>query len=128
MKSLLTLIFTALLFASTTTLAQTDNSALAKEVMDIHDEAMAKMTHMHELRLQLEESEKKSGRTSQTTAAIGSLKSAHKGMMEWMRNYQTPEPGAESAAARDYLLQEKVKIEEVSRAINESIENAEKLI
>lgn len=128
MKIFLTLIFSALFFTTSISIAATDNRILAKEVMDIHDEAMAKMTHMHELRLQLQEVEKKSGKSDAITSAINSLKSAHKGMMEWMHEYKAPKTDEEFNNATDYLLQEKIKIEEVSDAINMSIENAEKLL
>lgn len=128
MKTFLAVLFSALLFTGSAAFAQNDNMALAKEVMDIHDEAMAKMTHMHELRLKLQEVEEKSGKSPETTAAIKSLKSAHVGMMEWMRSYKAPKTEAEFETARDYLLSEKVKIEEVSKAINLSIENGEKLL
>lgn len=105
-----------------------DTSALAKEVMDIHDEAMAKMTHMHELKLKLKELVKKNGKTAQTTEAIENLTSSHKLMMHWMREYKPPQKDTDFKIAQSYLLKEKVKIGEVSKAINSSIAEAERLL
>lgn len=105
-----------------------DNSQLADEVMAIHDEAMAKMTHMHELKLQLQELEQSQGESVAITTAIDNLKSAHKGMMQWMRAYKAPKTEQELQTAKTYLLQEKEKIREVSEAINTSIAESEKIL
>ena len=104
------------------------NQELADEVMAIHDEAMAKMTHMHELKLQLKEMEKEKGTSESNTAAIADLQSAHKGMMVWMREYKKPDTPEKLESAKPYLLDEKVKIQKVSDDINTSIEQAENLL
>lgn len=109
-------------------MAYGDNSQLADEVMAIHDEAMAKMTHMHELKLQLKDLQEKQGASKEITAAIEDLQSAHKGMMQWMREYKAPKTEQELANAEAYLLQEKEKIKDVSEAINSSIAVSEKIL
>lgn len=109
-------------------MAYGDNSQLADEVMAIHDEAMAKMTHMHELKLQLKDLQEKQGASKEITAAIEDLQSAHKGMMQWMRGYKAPKTEQELANAEAYLLQEKEKIKDVSEAINSSIAVSEKIL
>ncbi len=126
MKNLKLLITLALsLFISNSAFAS--NQELADEVMAIHDEAMAKMTHMHELKLQLKEVEKEKGTTDTTSAAIADLQSAHKGMMVWMREYK-PDSPEKLENAKPYLLKEKMKIQKVSDDINLSIESAENLL
>jgi len=125
-RILITISVLLLVFAVTPAFA--DNSELAKEVMDIHDVAMARMTDMHELKLELQALEKKSGPTEQTTAAINALQDASKGMMIWMRQYKHPKTPAELQNAQEYLLSEKVKIQEVSDAMFSSIDTAEKLL
>ncbi len=122
MQLVTALFFTIILMVQTA--AAGDNKALADEVMAIHDVAMAKMTHMHELKLQLKELEK----STETTAAITGLEHAHRGMMQWMREYKIPRTAEEWAQARPYLLEEKSKIEAVADAINTSIQEAEKLL
>ena len=116
-----------LIFGSCGNRVLDNNRELAAEVMAVHDEAMAKMGYMHELKLGLKE--KGHGRVSkeEVAAAIESLQKAHKAMMEWMRNYQPPKTDAELENAKDYLLEEKAKIAEVGRLISESIKQAEKL-
>lgn len=100
----------------------------AKEVMAIHDVAMARMTEMHELKLQLREQEETGGKTAATSAAITSLEEAHRGMMQWMREYREPETGSPAAAVEAYLLEEKRKIEEIAGQIDTAIREAEKLV
>ncbi len=129
MKKLLSgLFFTFLLSCFVVTPAFADNDKLASEVMEIHDVAMAKMTMMHELKLQLQELEKAEGVSEETTAAIVALKNAHRAMMQWMRNYKK-EQGELSVEQREsYLLEEKIKIQQVSDMINNSIESSESLL
>ena len=105
-----------------------DVELLKKEVMEVHDIAMAKMTHMHELKLGLQAMEKSKGVTVPTTKAIDDLQSAHKGMMQWMRQYKPPQATDAPEAAISYLEDEMVKIQQVSDAINSSIAEAEKLL
>ncbi len=104
-----------------------DIGLLQKEVMDIHDVAMAKMTQMHELKLDLQAVAKATGTTPVATKAIDDLQAAHKGMMEWMRAYKAPQSGDDPESVLIYLHQEKIKIEQVNNAIDASIEQAGKL-
>lgn len=104
------------------------NRALADKVMEIHDIAMAKMTHMHELKLQLKDVAAKNGSTPEIDSAINNLSQAHKKMMMWMREYKAPKSEDELTTAKPYLLEEKTKIQAVSDAINSSIAEAEQLL
>lgn len=127
MKNLLIAIL-SVLFITTATQALANNTELTTEVIGIHDVAMAKMTQMHELRLQLQAVEKKSGASPETTKAMVDLQNAHKGMMKWMHKYKAPQNNAEYEPIRQYLLKEKVKIQKVSDDIDASISNATKLL
>ncbi|MBE0586155.1 MAG: hypothetical protein IH612_20625 [Desulfofustis sp.] len=104
------------------------NRALAEEVMAVHDEAMAKMTQMHELRLQLEERVGGGDPEPEIGAAIEALQQAHHQMMVWMREYRSPQTDEALQQAGDYLLNERDKIQVVSDAINASIDRAEHLL
>ena len=128
MKHLIILAISTFLFATFLNQAFANNHDLATEVIAIHDEAMAKMTHMHELKLQLRDTEKTSGPSTETTAAIEALQHAHKEMMNWMHQYKVPKSETEPQSVKEYLLEEKVKIQKVSDDINESINRAEKLL
>lgn len=105
-----------------------DNEQLASEVMEVHDEAMAKMTMMHELKLRLQELEKKQGVSKETTASIDALKNAHRSMMQWMRNYQKDQSDLSPEQRKAYLLEEKLKIQQVSDMIDNSIDTSENLL
>lgn len=119
------IVLTAMLLTVT---ASADNRELAKEVMAIHDLAMAKVTDMYELKLQLLELEKQEGKTAAVSSAIDDLQKALSGMMRWMREYKHPQTEKELETAESYLLEEKVKITGVGEAIDGSITEAEKLL
>ncbi len=104
------------------------NRALAEEVMAVHDEAMAKMTQMHELRLQLEGRANGGDPEPEITAAIEALQQAHRLMMTWMRDYRPPQTDEALQQAGDYLLDQRQKIQLVSDAIETSIDRAERLL
>ena len=104
------------------------NRALAEDVMAVHDEAMAKMTQMHELRLQLESRADEGDPEPEIAAAIEALQQAHRRMMAWMRDYRPPQTDEELRQAKGYLLDERQKIQLVSDAIATSIDRAERLL
>jgi hypothetical protein len=104
------------------------NRALAEEVMAVHDEAMAKMTQMHELRLQLEGRAGGGDPEQEIGVAIEALQQAHRQMMTWMREYRPPKTDEALQQAGDYLLDERDKIQLVSDAIATSIDRAERLL
>lgn len=128
MKRIFILVLSTLLFAGCQNQAVKENRELAKEVIAIHDEAMAKMTHMHELKLSLQKIEANSGQAPEITKIITDLQSAHKGMMTWMHEYKSPETDDEFKKAKEYLLAEKVQIQQVKTDIDASIIQAEDLL
>lgn len=128
MKTLFTCLLAFFLLTGCQNQAVDENRELAKSVMAIHDEAMAKMTEMHELKLSLQKVETDSGKLPSTTKAISDLQSASKGMMTWMHTYKAPQTDKELESAREYLLAEKIKIQQVQSAINMSISQAKDLM
>jgi len=103
-------------------------STLESEVMQIHDEAMAKMSLIHRnktiLKKALESSTDEANKKA-LALHIKKLQEADDQMMTWMHNYQVPENNADK---RQYLLQQKSKIEKVSQAIDLSIKNSNEII
>ena len=98
------------------------------EVMQIHDEAMAKMSLIHRnktiLKKALESSTDEANKKA-LALHIKKLQEADDQMMTWMHNYQVPENNADK---RQYLLQQKSEIEKVSQAIDLSIKNSNEII
>lgn len=108
--------------------AEKENLLLAEEVMAIHDEAMAKMTLIHELKLQLEERAQVNS-NEQIELGITALQQAHQGMMAWMRAYRPPgKEEQDKEQTRQYLLEEKEKIVRVQVAIETAIDRAQHLL
>lgn len=128
MKILLSCVFAFCLLTGCQNQAVDENRERVKSVMTIHDEAMAKMTDMHELKLSLQTLEKTSGKSSNISQAIASLQSAGKGMMNWMHDYKPPKTDTELKGAKEYLLVEKAKITQVQTDIDNSIRQAKELL
>jgi hypothetical protein len=109
---------------------ESPNAALDREVMKIHDEAMAKMDEIQQLKLnlkkQLEEvptlaAEKK----AEAEKNILKLDSAYDEMMVWMRQYKPiPDSVAGEEKAREYLEGEMEKIKKVRQDMIDAIDDA----
>lgn len=105
---------------------------LHKEVMRVHDEAMAKMDFIYQLKKKTKGFIDSLQQDSITHAET--LKSARKNielldiadesMMAWMRSYRQPKDKSE-AEATEYLQQEQEKIEGVSKLMKDNIAAAE---
>ncbi|MEZ4884126.1 MAG: hypothetical protein R3E32_05240 [Chitinophagales bacterium] len=109
---------------------------LQKEVMKIHDEAMAKMDLIYRLKKQvssLADSLMKNDPSLTPKAKIGfneyiiSLEAADESMMNWMRNYKAPKDKSEEEAMA-YLQDQMQKIEKVKKEMNEAITGAEEFV
>lgn len=107
---------------------------LHKEVMRIHDEAMAKMDLIYQMKKQIKEARKNVGRLENPEQAKGTIKTlldgldfADEGMMYWMRNYRQPKKQTDKEKMV-YLQWEKAKIEVVGRIMNEEIKKAERFL
>ena len=109
--------------------------SMQKSVMKVHDEAMAKMDLIYRLRKQvkgiadsLHQDSTTHSKTLKTAYKnIEALELADESMMAWMRSYKAPKGKSESEAM-EYLKSEQVKIDEVSKLMNDNIERAERFI
>ena len=116
--------------------------SLKDEVLETHDEAMAKMGKLYSLESKLKE-EFDSTQIETYNNAISALSNAQNDMMEWMRNYSKTFPHNPKQGANDelhdksmmtkeqeegLLKEEKVKITEINERMEKSIAQAEKLL
>ncbi len=129
--SRLPLFFLALVLASCAPSPEKKVEVLQTEVLALHDSAMAKMGDLYSRRKEL--AYLKDSVVVQDTLArrsltngISDLVRADERMMQWMHGYKSPE-GKVPDEALSYLQQEKVKIEEVRRAIAQSLRSADSL-
>lgn len=121
--------------ATTESESTLDTKSMEKTVMKIHDEAMAKMDVIYQLKKQVKgiadslQEDTIANSEILTTAYqnIEALEAADEGMMSWMRNYQIPKT-KDTPDVMKYLEDEKEKIEGVSKAMNESISAAEEFL
>ncbi|WP_242927259.1 hypothetical protein [Pontibacter vulgaris] len=106
-------------------------ATLEKTVLDVHDEAMAKMGTIHQLKRRLQHLQ--DSLQTADTAATGlfkrqetSLDKADEAMMSWMHQYQAPD-SLQYKEAMQYLQEQKAKIEGVQRQMDSTITAARKL-
>jgi hypothetical protein len=107
------------------------------EVMEVHDEIMPQMEDIYRLRKQLQKrADSLSLKSSQEAfeqaeryrEAMSSLTAADKGMMEWMRNFNSDYKLMEEKEAIVYLEKEKMKVEELREKFNFSIAEAKRIL
>jgi hypothetical protein len=109
-----------------------DNQALYDEVMKVHDEVMPKMNDIYKLKEQLKK------QIADTTGVVGEkrkaiesaivkLDAASESMMVWMRSFNPLPDSLGEDKAREYLEQEREKIETVKKEMLNAIEEANDL-
>lgn len=98
------------------------NKALENEVMEVHDEVMPEMDNVMKLKKELKEKldEADSSRAKRIKEAINELEKADEGMMNWMREYDSPAGSLSEEEAKQYLQQEKEKITKVKEQMKAS--------
>lgn len=113
-----------------------EESKLAGEVMEIHDEVMPKMAEVNRLSRELDDYYEANKETisdeldGQIELVQRELEKADDGMMGWMANYKQPEALREEKTHEEimtYLNEQKELISDVAEQINSSIEEAKKL-
>lgn len=105
---------------------------MEKSVMKVHDDAMARMDLIYRLKKQvkqltdslLQDSTTHSEKLAVAKKNIELLEIADESMMSWMRTYRKPK-GKSEAEAIEYLEAEQVKIDAVSKLMNDNIAAAE---
>lgn len=121
--------------SQTATKPVSGTKALEKSVMKIHDDAMARMDEIYQLKKQVkgiaDSLQQDSVANSETLTAayknIKALEVADESMMDWMRNYQVPKT-KDTPDVMKYLEDEMEKIEEVSQLMDIRIEEAEAFV
>jgi len=106
-----------------------------QEVLAIHDEVMPKMGTIGKLTSQMDAKIKETDSVEIFVRANEDLKTAHKGMMDWMKNFGNAFDSDEimkgktlTEEKQKLLDAEETKIKTVRDQINTSIQNAEKLL
>ena len=101
-----------------------------KEVMRVHDEAMARMGEIYELKGQIEELRLEIQDTNKIVLSqtlVASLEKADEGMMDWMAKFRIPE-NAEDTQLKAYFAEEQKKVDIVNRDINNAIADAKQFV
>lgn len=112
---------------------------LLKEVFDVHDEMMPQMAKLSELRQRLEEKAKEEPmNVAFYKEAIGDLEAAHKGMMDWMKEFGEEFPYKENRLegmneekikeSIEKMKLQKVSVEDMKKKMVESMENAKGIL
>lgn len=106
--------------------------ALAKQVLELHDEVMPKMQDMMRLRKELKKQKSTLDSTSLENATIDTLilnlENADKGMMDWMHNYNGGQNLYTHEEVMNYLEAEKEKMAKVKIDTDKSMEAATKYL
>ena len=124
------LIISALSCEKKTSEEEEKRAALKKEVMDIHDYAMAKMGTLHDMEMKLLAATDSTNEEQMTMAAskINALQKADKDMMDWMRQYKAPTKEMPFEEVEKYLSVQKEMIQKVKEDTDKSIEEAKALL
>lgn len=115
---------------------QNENEKLQNEVIAIHDEVMPLMGQLKSVQESLLERARELAQADSTThtetiAALketaGDLEEAYNSMFVWMRQFEMDHEGQNEDEVKQYLLEQKVKIEEVNAGIKRALERARTL-
>lgn len=105
-----------------------------KEVMQIHDEAMAKMDALHNYEVKSRNKAKllrnnplKTDSANTYKNLTYSLVNAQENMMEWMHQYNIDSASNQNPNANEYLNKQKVLVQKVNTDIFEALKSAEEL-
>lgn len=103
---------------------------MQKETEYIHDEAMQDMAKMNRIGRQLKKEvgalDSIAPRRDSIVGVLVKMKAAEEEMMDWMTNYQAPDP--KSAEAKDYLENQKKLIEQNHRNICDALRAGEAIM
>ena len=103
---------------------------LSKETMTIHDEAMKEMADMNRVARELKETMIAATMTPEQSAvytdALNAMGNAENEMMDWMKNYKSPDDMAPADALK-YIQAQKTLIEKNLAEIRAAMEAGKKL-
>lgn len=133
------LAITVMSCGQTTSTSETEFNQLLAEVFEVHDEMMPQMGKLSELRTQLEEkAEAEPMDAIAYKEAAADLESAHKGMMDWMKDFGDVFPYKEDRLegmneeeikeSIELMKDQKVKVDAMKHDMEESMANAKALL
>ena len=110
-----------------------EKEQLYKEVMEIHDSVMPKMSDINRVKRKLSdllESDSLMNDDAKELISQGTeaLEAAENAMMDWMRAFKAPKPTDPDQLVIQYLNEEKLNILKVSRQMLNSLEKGEELL
>lgn len=110
--------------------SKSEHEDLYKEIIAVHDEVMPRMEEISSLSKKLKEKSSRSekDKNPEVKNSIISLEKASLSMMDWMRKFNSSYDTLPDKEAKNYLKEEKLKIEKVREEINKAIEEAKKQI
>lgn len=112
-----------IIFSFGSNIGQDEVSELKEEVITIHDEAMARMGEIMQLKRELSKLKIEAKNDSVILINLSDLNKAHDGMMDWMRNFSVRFPegtlmGGEASSQADDEVMGK---EELTNALKEEL-------
>jgi hypothetical protein len=112
-----------IIFSFGSNIGQDEVSELKEEVITIHDEAMARMGEIMQLKRELSKLKIEAKNDSLILINLSDLTKAHDGMMDWMRNFSARFPegtlmGGEASSQADDEVMGK---EELTDALKEEL-------
>jgi len=110
------------------------NEKLKEEVISIHDEVMPKMDELKKLQKEISQKSKdlagdsiaNSQQIEKLNAIVADLDAAFEGMFVWMRQFKSTYEDMSPEEVEVYLLDQKIKVQEVNDQIKVSILAANK--
>ena len=106
-----------------------ENETLRQEIMEVHDEAMAKIGYMFELETRLKKLQSGPNLPAERLKrTIEALQRANREMFSWMNQYQTLFVADDLVLDNKYRRQQLEMIEAVSRLTEAAITDAEQIV
>lgn len=99
--------------------------ALHRTVISIHDDVMPKISTIRKLHKQIRKGDKAD--TPDAQKMLNRLDAEDDAMMDWMKDYDKPDY-KQYDSSKKYLLQEKIKIEQVREGMLSVIDEAKNFI
>ena len=110
-----------------------EREQLYKEVMEIHDAVMPKMSDINRVKRNLDDQIETDSLiddnlNSKVSIIILELTAAEESMMEWMKGFKVPKKDQPDEQVVSYLKEEKLKISRVSDQMLSSLEDGTKIL
>ncbi len=106
---------------------------LQKEVMEIHDAVMPKMSDLNRVKRKLKDFIETNTSFSEPekekiNITIDEIISAENAMMDWMKAYKAPKASDPPEKVKEYLKDEKTRITDVNDQMLQTLKNGESLL